>query len=154
MVIDELSRSERYEALADGLAEAFQFLRRADLAELTEGRHDIDGDRLYALIVRGEGKPHAEAKLEIHRRYIDVQYSIQGTDEIGWSPLSACSTPTAPFDEAQDAGLYTDPPAAWFDLPPATFTILFPADAHAPMAGPGLLHKAVVKVRCPQTARP
>jgi biofilm protein TabA len=30
--------------------------------------------------------------------------------------------------------------------PPGTFAIFFPEDAHAPMAGEGLIHKVVVKV--------
>jgi beta-galactosidase beta subunit len=31
-------------------------------------------------------------------------------------------------------------------MPPDSFTIFFPHDAHAPLAGRGLLQKAIVKI--------
>ena len=146
MILDVLAQSYRYETVVHGLAEAFAFLRRRDLADLANGRHEISGSQLFAMIVRGEGKPRTETKLEYHRRYIDVQFSVAGADVIGWRELSTCTKPDGGYDEKIDCGLFTDEPVTWLTLPPGAFTILFPSDAHAPMAGAGPLHKAVVKV--------
>ena len=40
---------------------------------------------------------------------------------------------------------FADQPLAWAALPPGKFMIFFPEDAHAPLAGSGDLHKAVMK---------
>jgi len=42
--------------------------------------------------------------------------------------------------------LFADQPSTFVSVPPGSFTIFFPHDAHAPLAGPGRLKKAVVKV--------
>ena len=42
-------------------------LRRADLAGLADGRHVIDGERVYVLLQRYATKPFAGGRLEIHR---------------------------------------------------------------------------------------
>lgn len=147
MILDGLRNAERYSALITGLAEAFDFLRRPDLDDLADGRHAIDGERLYAMIVRGNGRPRTDARLEYHRRYLDVQFSVSGTDVIGWRELSTCAEPSGDYDGKTDCGLYADAPDAWIPLPPGMFIILLPSDAHAPMTGDGTLHKAVVKLR-------
>ena len=149
MVLDCLAHADRYACLADGLAEAFAFLRRPDLAELTDGRREIDGDSVYAIVARGKSKPREDARLEIHRRYIDVQFCVAGTDVIGWRELSRCTLPPDQFDEQADCGFLSDEPHAWVALPRGSFMILFPSDAHAPLAGTGALHKVVVKVALP-----
>ena len=61
MVLDTLENADAYNALNSGFAKAFEFLRRNDLAQLDEGRHEIDGERVYAyftdpeLMVRWKG---------------------------------------------------------------------------------------------------
>jgi biofilm protein TabA len=60
---------------------AFAFLRTTDLPALAPGRHQIDGDRLYASIDRLSGRGLAGARLECHRRQIDIQLTIEGMSE-------------------------------------------------------------------------
>lgn len=146
MILDHLNTAERYFGLHPGFAQGFSFLRRPGLAELADGRYEIDGDLVYAIIARADGRGREQAKLECHRRYIDIQYAVCGTDVIGWGPLHACSQTDAPYASNTDCILYLDPPQAWADLAPETFMVFFPEDAHAPLAGTGPLHKVVVKV--------
>jgi YhcH/YjgK/YiaL family protein len=145
MVVDSLERGSAYAALHPRFAKAFAFLRDTDLAALAEGRHEIDGDRLYVLIMTAEGRGRQEAKLEVHRRYIDIQLVVSGEDVMGWSPLAACRQSLG-FDEGKDAGLFGDAPASWVAVPQGSFALFWPEDAHAPLAGTGKTRKAVVKV--------
>jgi len=146
MILDHLANAGRYACLHPAFARAFEFLRRDDLSDLPAGRHEIDGDRLYAMVVQAPGKGRDEAKLEAHREYVDIQLSVAGTDVIGWKPTAGCRHPETEFNPETDLGLYSDDPDAWVAVPPNTFAILFPEDAHAPMGGSGSLHKVVVKV--------
>ena len=146
MIVDTLSQAERYSALHPAFARAFDFLKTGSPGSLAPGRHDIDGDRLFVLIDQQEGKGQRAARLEAHRKYIDIQLTLEGLEEIGWSPLAACRPPAGGFDDAKDIGFFDDRPSLWLSVPPGLFAIFFPEDAHAPLGGRGLLKKAVVKV--------
>jgi YhcH/YjgK/YiaL family protein len=145
VILDTLANSGAYVALHPLFAPAFEFLRATDLRSLASGRHAIDGDRLFVSIDHVEGRGRAAARLEAHRRYIDIQLTVDGFEEIGWRPLSTCRIPS-PFDPGRDIGFFDDPPETWLALPSGHFAVFFPDDAHAPLAGDGPLVKAVVKV--------
>jgi YhcH/YjgK/YiaL family protein len=146
VILDTLAHAGRYAGMHPGFARAFEFLRTRDLRALAPGRHDIDGDRMYVSIDHKAGRGEDGARLEVHRRYIDIQYTIDGDELIGWMPLARCVSPDGVFDESKDVGFFADRPATWMSMPPDSFTIFFPHDAHAPLAGRGLLQKAIVKI--------
>jgi YhcH/YjgK/YiaL family protein len=113
---------------------------------LADGRHDIDGDDIYALVMKGTGRTRGEAELEVHRKYIDVQCIISGRDDIGWQNYSACKNSKGGYNSEEDLELLADSASAWITICPGDFAILFPEDAHAPGVGEGEFHKVVVKV--------
>jgi len=146
MILDRLENAGRYEGAHKGFRAAFDFLRSAGLADLAPGRHDVDGDRVFVMIARDSGRGHGGAKLEAHRKYIDIQVAIAGAEEIGWKPVADCRQPEAEFDAAKDIVFFRDPSDLWLPMPAGTFAVFFPEDAHAPLAGKGPLHKAIAKV--------
>jgi biofilm protein TabA len=146
MILDRLENADRYTVLHPVFARALAFLRQTDLPALAAGRHEIDGERLFAMVVKGQGKGRDKAPIEIHRKYIDIQYTLAGGEVIGWKDAGACRQAKA-FDEAKDVGFFDDAPEAWIDVPPGALAVFFPHDAHAPMAGAGEVVKVVVKVR-------
>jgi YhcH/YjgK/YiaL family protein len=143
MVLDQLALAAHYTALHPQFARAFDFL--AKLESLPAGRHDIDGDRLFVLMQEEDGRGHKGARLEAHRAHIDIQLTLDGIEEIGWSPRAACR-PAGEHDREKDIAFFDDRPHVWFTLPPGHFAVFFPQDAHAPFGGMGKCHKAVVKV--------
>lgn len=151
MVLDTLPRCDRYTTLHPAFARAFEFLTGADWTELVScaasaARHDIDGDRLYVSIARTDGRGRDGARLEAHRRYIDIQLTIEGHEEIGWKPLEDCTQPAGTFDATKDIAFFTDRPESWLSLPAGHFAIFFPDDAHAPLGGQGTVQKAIMKI--------
>ena len=146
MIIDRLENAARYAALHPGFPAAFEFLKRAKVAELAAGRHEVDGDRLYAMVIRGPGRGRGGAKLEAHRNYIDIQYVASGTDEMGWKLASECQQSEGGYDAGKDNEHFGDEPVIWFAVPAGMFAAFFPEDAHAPMGGEGEQEKIVMKV--------
>jgi biofilm protein TabA len=144
MILDDLSRAALYEPIHKGLTAAFEFLRRRDVADLPNGRHQIVDDLVYVLISREEGR-NGVGRLEAHRKYIDVQYVVAGEERIGWRPVEGLQ-PSTEYETDRDIQFFHDEPTAWFDMKPGEFAIFLPTDAHAPLAGKGAIHKAVVKV--------
>lgn len=146
MILDRLANWRRYAELHAGFAAAFEVLSDPRTATLPVGRHAIDGERLAVIIGRDPGRGREGARLEAHRRYIDIQLTLAGAEEIGWLPLAECGEPDEPFSIERDIAFYSARPESWLAMPPATFAIFFPSDAHAPLAGRGELVKAVAKV--------
>lgn len=146
MILDHLDKSKSYEPLHRGYAEAFAFLRNTDLNALEPGRLELLPKLLYAHVERAQGRGRAASPLEAHRRFIDIQYTVSGAEEIGWRDLASCTQPREPFDVSRDIGFFFDPPLAWVAVPPGCFAIYTPNDAHAPLAGAGPLFKIVMKV--------
>jgi YhcH/YjgK/YiaL family protein len=146
MIMGRLEQADDYLDMHPAFAKAFAFLRQDNLAELKEGRHEIDGDRLYALVIKVAGRTREEANLEAHRKNIDIHYTVSGTDEIGWKPTAECTETDTAYDEESDAELFSDEPQIWTEVPTGSFAIFFPEDTHAPGVSDGDIHKVVLKV--------
>jgi len=146
IIVDKLQHAERYYDMHPAFEKAFAFLRGNDLAELPDGRYEIDGERLFCIMSKGPGRSRAEAKLEAHRKYIDIQYVIAGAEEMGFKPTAECKLIDTSYDADKDIEFFKDRPDSWTKVPPGSFVIFFPQDAHAPLAGSGEIHKAVLKI--------
>jgi YhcH/YjgK/YiaL family protein len=146
MILDTLANTDRYAALHPLFARAFKFLRGTDLKTLTPGKHPVQGEQLFAIVEACAGRARAEAKLECHRRYIDIQLVLDGIDEMGWKPVAECVGPATEYDTARDIRFFHDAPSSWIATPPGAFCLFFPDDAHAPMVSAGMIRKVVVKI--------
>ncbi len=145
MILDTIENADKYYSISNGMKKAFQFLKNVDVKSL-EGRTDIDGDRVYAVVIKSEGSGHAGAQLETHKRYIDIQFGVAGINEFGWKPATECVTVTKPFDDVDDYGFFGEEPDVWIPVKPGQYAVFFPDDAHTPKGGSGALHKILVKV--------
>ena len=146
MILAPLAHAERYLALHPLFAEAFAFLCRTDLDTLAPGIHAVRGDSVFAIVEMAEGRTREAARLECHRRYIDIQLVLEGVAEMGWRPLSQCGQPLGDHDEDRDIRFFADAPAAWVATHAGMFCVFFPEDAHAPLVSSGPLRKVVMKV--------
>jgi len=146
MILDRIENVGQYAHLHPGFGKAFQFLCHKGLLALPSGEHEIEGYRIYAIVARDPARSRARAMLEAHRRYVDIQAVLSGTDEMGWKPRAACAAPAGVYDPVKDIELFSDPPATWMTVQPGQFTVFFPDDAHAPLVGEGEIHKIVIKV--------
>jgi len=146
MVLDKLQNAHRYYTLHPLFEKAFRFLKETDLMSLHTGHHAIVGQDLFAIISEATGIAEKDAKLEVHRKYIDIQYIISGTDHMGWKDLAQCDEPNDPYQEERDAAFFPDRPYNWFDVPAGSFTIFYPDDAHAAMVTEAKVRKVVLKI--------
>jgi YhcH/YjgK/YiaL family protein len=148
MILDRIENAARYSSLNPGFAAAFKFLRQAGIENLKLGRHEIYGDRVYALVAKDKGRNKDEAKLEAHRKYIDIQFILSGTDEMGWKDLKSCGKASVAYVPEKDIEFFACKPDSWIAVGPRAFALFFPEDAHAPMIGGDMIHKVIVKVAC------
>ena len=146
MILATLAQADRYAHLHPLFARAFVFLRDTNLMALEPGRHSVQGEQIFAIVEACEGRTRQEAKLECHRRYIDIQLVLEGVDEMGWKPLTECVDPVSDYNAARDIRFFNDPPSSWIATPAGSFCLFFPDDAHAPLVSRDPIRKVVVKI--------
>ena len=146
MILSTLSQADRYKSLHPLFPRAFEFIRNTDLTALKPGIHQIIDKQLFVIVEEAEGRTRAEAKLECHRKYIDIQLVLEGTDEMGWKPLADCHQPVSDYSEERDIRFFNDAADSWISTPANTFCIFFPDDAHAPLVSTGKIRKLIFKV--------
>lgn len=147
MILDTLKNKEQYASLHPRFKAVFDYIDTHDLASMELGRHDIDGDNIFVMVQELELRPYEQARLELHRKYIDIQLVLRGKEEVfGWSEKKDCLTAETEFDEAKDIQFFTDKPQCFYTVREGQFSILFPEDGHAPMLGEGVVKKCIFKI--------
>jgi len=146
MIFSTAADADRYAALHPLFPRAFEYMRNTDLPALAPGRYPIVGEQLFVIVEHVAGRAREAAKLECHRRYIDIQLVLEGNEEMGWKPLADCAQPVSDYSEEKDIRFFHDAPASWVAVPPGCFCIFFPEDAHAPLVGSGQVRKAIFKI--------
>ena len=150
MIVAKLEQAAEQTVLTPAFEKAYRFLKESRGKTLAEGRVEIDGDRVFALVQSYDTTVGGEPKFEAHRKYADIQYITGGEELIGWAPLEKMTT-TQDYDAAKDVVLGKADPA---DVTPVRLFagelgVFYPSDAHAPKQAVGKackVAKIVVKV--------
>jgi len=150
MIVTDLEHASKQLPAAPAFEKALAFLRRGDIASLPDGRYEIDGGLVFAMVQRYETAAPPEPRLEAHRKFIDVQFMASGSEAIGWAPVAGLQI-TEAYDAAKDVcfGLVGKGLCTPVLLGPGQLAVLYPEDAHAPRlaAGrPAPVVKVVVKI--------
>jgi len=145
MILDTLYNAAKYAGLKMGISEAFGFLDQPGLEQLADGKYEIMGDRIYAIITHEKGRTLEDGQLEAHRKYIDIQYVISGEESMGWKPHDGL-IPATPYDPETDLEFLKGTPDSIVRVMPGSFAIFLPTDAHQPLIGTGTIHKVIIKL--------
>lgn len=146
MIYDTIEHAGVYRGISKNLAKALDFLTGTDLKSMPDERVEIDGERVFAFFQRYDTLP-ANDRPEAHRRYIDIQYLIEGEELIGIAPLSAMKREVEAHPE-RDIWFY-EGETVNISIGGGRLAIFFPQDAHAPGIAAGEsrpVRKVVVKV--------
>lgn len=151
MIAAPLKESARYESLVPGLAKAFAWLREHAASPPEDGRYEIDGDRVFAIVMQYETRPRVEKIHEGHYKYLDVQFLADGGPEALYYSPAELAPVAEDYDPSRDFIKY-DPTVAesLVVLHKGDFAVFFPEDAHMPGVAhgePARVKKIVVKVR-------
>lgn len=147
MILEPLPFLAALSPLHRHFLKAFDFLSTLEQEGFPEGVFPIEKDELVAHIESTMGVGKKNAKLEAHKKYLDIQYVLSGEDIIGWKPFERCKTIEQPYLPEKDKMFFQDSPESWFSLKPGYFALFFPHDAHAPLAGNKPLKKVILKVK-------
>ena len=146
MVIDTLDKLGFYASLNPLFQDIVDFLKTNDLNTLEEGKHFIKEKDLFVNIQTAKGKTKEEAKLETHRKMIDIQIPLSGEETYGYTPL--CNLPELEYNEEKDIIKYDGLADTYVTCRPGEMAIFFPQDGHAPCISPEpTIRKAIFKIK-------
>lgn len=127
--------------------DVLRFLESGPIARLSDGKYEINDQGAFAIIETYETKEASDCFIECHRKYIDIQLVIEGSERIGVCHKSACDEFT--YDEEKDFQKLKGE-TALLTLEKGSFMIFYPDDAHMPKVrygeSSGIVKKIVFKI--------
>ena len=122
------------------------FAKENDLETMPAGRYAL-ADGAYASIQ--EYMTHENVQFEAHKKWIDIQMIVSGSERILTAPIEAGKAITD-YDAEKDICLYTcSEQIRAVDLNAGRLAVLFPKDLHAPgnsSADSVLVRKLIFKI--------
>ena len=148
MVYDKIDNIETYKGLSEDIYEGLKFLKNAT-PELACGVHEIN-PKVKAIVSEYETKPVNENGYEAHRKFIDIQYLLKGTEKNCCLPIEKLKE-IKPYKEEIDAAFYeAETQTQELMLGDGCFAIYWPQDGHMPclsIGGSEKVMKVVIKVK-------
>ena len=129
-----------------------EYLRTTDFKTFADGAYPMPHTDFIVKVQRYLTKPIEECHPEAHKKFIDVQYVVEGEEVLGWCPLSPDLKILTPYDEKTDVAFYKKLlPESSVMLAEKNYAVLFPLDVHRPCGSldddaPLNVLKVVVKV--------
>ena len=151
MIYGQLKNFEQEKvAFSPALQKGLLYLKNTDFSTVSVGRHDIDGDTMFALVSEYTTEPKKDRKPEAHKRYIDIQYLASGEEMIGCSLLSSEYEVLQDELELKDLIFYNEvKQEVDMLLKPGVYAVLFPSDVHRPccmVSSAKKVKKVVIKI--------
>jgi len=158
--VNSVEFAKQYNANKATWDKVFAFLQNPDLATMRGGHVNIageNGEDAYAIFVNDVPKDFAQSNWEVHKKYIDVHYVIEGKEKVAGVPFTKTieDAVVTPFNDASDIGYYkfdAFDSSKYAIATPENFFIYFPGEAHRPhlKVDPAVaekMKKVVIKVK-------
>lgn len=149
MIYDKTENIELYFKEKSPLYKALKFAINFDSSQ-PDGRYEIEGDDIFALVSSYETKDLNELKFEAHKKYIDIQLLLQGSEFIDISFNKNLVVDKA-YSKENDVALFKQPKLfTSLLIEPGMFAVLYPHDIHQPcrkVESNNSVRKMVIKVR-------
>lgn len=149
MIIDRIENAAEYFHIA-GFQKGLEELKK--LGENPElKRYDFEGG--YFFIATGNTMQKDEGKYEAHKKYIDVQYILEGCEEVVWANINELEIADA-YEKEKDIAMYKGKAVQINTINEGMFWIAFPQDAHKPAKHSKIPHRfKKVVFKLPYTER-
>ena len=128
MIVDMFSNLIFYKSMIKNLEKGIEAIKKQEKLEV--GRYEFDGG--FFMIQNGFTKPMEEGTFEAHRKYVDIQIVVEGSEDVAWADLSDLKEETA-YNEEKDAARFTGVTDHIFHVTTGMCYVAFPHDGHKPV---------------------
>jgi len=136
MILDHIKNHQLYTSIHPNLTTGLAYVANTNFSEITPGKYIIKDEEIFAIVDEYATKPQEQSNLEAHRKYVDIQYMIQGEEYIQIAPLN---NQTIIEDIPENDLTFYEGAGQKIKLSEGNFVVFFQTDAH----GPGIqIHKS------------
>lgn len=149
MICENIKNTKDYSKINSNLGKAFEFLKETDLTKLEVGNYQIDGKNIFAFVQEYTTEPEEDRRWEAHKKYIDIQYIIEGKEVMGYVPVESLEIVEDNFAEKDVAFFKNVEHSSKLEVTSGEYAIFFPEDGHKPgcaLEKPSKVKKIVVKI--------
>jgi YhcH/YjgK/YiaL family protein len=150
VIVVDLADLKQQVVLTPNMQKAIEFLEASTGKQYPDGRVVVDGDNVFTEVQSYDTVEGGEVRFEGHRKYLDIQYVLEGEEIIAWASRKDVNE-TKAYDAEGDYWLGSAPADKVTNvrLSAGQLAVLYPNDAHAPRRAAGAssaVKKFVVKV--------
>ena len=149
MIADTLKSNYLYESISPRIKASLEYIAKTDFSKMESGKYELDGSNIYALVQTYDSIPKEQGKWECHQKYIDIQYIVEGVEQIGVNSLEQMKI-SAEYNPEKDVAFLSGD-GDYITFSEGSYGIFFPEDAHQPKIAPknvsGKVKKVVVKIK-------
>lgn len=133
MIFDKMENISDYFEELPLLRKVDGFVAEFNNKKLADGTYEIDGKKVFAMVQSYCTKQQTqEMMFEAHKKYIDLQYIVNGIEKIRWARLDTLDMVEEKYSSGGDIAFYEGDAMFDFTLTKGTFLLLYPEDAHLP----------------------
>ncbi len=126
-----------HKVLPGAFFDAFRWIIEMTAGSVADGRHEME-EGMFAIVQSYETNDPAGMRLENHRKYIDIQYMMQGWEVIAWCKPDGHAVCAETYSNEKDIEFFftTGIVPSSLVLHQGMVSIFWPSDWHAPCLSP------------------
>lgn len=145
MIADHINNKARYTACHKNIEAALNFIaERANDPALEDGTYPILPGEVIVHVLSKTTHAREDAKMEIHKNFMDIHYMIRGAERCTFAPLNA----DAPYDSATDNAFWDCADTGSIVIGEGEFYAVWPLEPHCPLCHVDGSEQAVRKIIC------
>lgn len=147
MIADKINNLERYKNCHKNIAAALQYIAdHAGDPDLKDGTYTVIPDEVIVHVLTKETHDRKEAKMEIHKRFMDIHYMIRGAERCWMAPLA--EEAQIDYDEKTDNGFWDCADNCDVMINEGEFYAVWPMEPHCPLCHAGKQAETIRKIIC------
>jgi YhcH/YjgK/YiaL family protein len=148
MIVDTILHADRYQHVDPIFAKALEFItEHAKDQDMQDGKYEIIPDVVIAYVVTKNTVHIRDAKMEIHKKFMDIHYLLKGAERCGYTTHFEESES---YDPVQDIAFSDCIDEISLPIAEGSFYAVWPEEPHRPLVqvaeSTELIRKIIVKV--------
>lgn len=147
MIVDHIKNRGRYADSHKNIAAALQYIAdHADDPELQDGTYPIIPGEVIVHVLTKDTHARGEAKMEIHKNFMDIHYIIKGAERCGIAPLAEESD--IDYNPETDNGFWSCEDSYDVMIGEGEFYAVWPMEPHCPLCSAAGRRETIRKIIC------
>ncbi len=145
MIKDSISKIHRYDGIDSNIIKTLKLIKEyAYKQELQDGVYEVVKNEIIIHVITKETHKRSEAKMEIHKNFMDIHYMLEGREVCYVGDLP--DKYKVDYSEDTDNGFFDCMDTGKITIGDGEFYAVWPMEPHCPLCEDGESTKTVRKI--------